>query len=198
MVIDPLLVATMDEREYRAGLAEVLKYGVIRDPAFFAWQEAHADALVARDPAAVAHAVAESCRIKADYVAADPFERGIRAQLSYGRTFGHALEAQTGFSERLLHGEAVALGMVLAARFSAARGMLPGAESDRVAQVLAAAGLPTELSALGLDDPTVSDDRVFEAMARHPELIERPVFVHGGRAVVGRPPERVLELLRDA
>ncbi len=124
VVIDTALVATMDEREYRSGLAEVLKYGVIRDPAFFAWQEANAESLVARDPAAVAHAVAESCRIKADYVAADPFERGIRAQLNYGHTFGHALERETGYT-RYLHGEAIAIGMRMAANLAQRLGLLP-------------------------------------------------------------------------
>src|SRR4029077_13080689 len=83
VIIDTELVATMEDREYRAGLAEVLKYGVIRDAAFFAWQEAHAGELAARDPEAVARAVAVSCRIKADYVAEDEFEQGVRAQLNY-------------------------------------------------------------------------------------------------------------------
>ncbi len=115
VVIDPLLVATMHDREYRAGLAEVLKYGVIRDGDFLAWQEANAEALVAANPLAVAHAVAESCRIKAAYVTADQFERGERAQLNYGHTFGHALERETGYT-RYLHGEAVAIGMRMAAR----------------------------------------------------------------------------------
>ncbi|MBA3687023.1 MAG: 3-dehydroquinate synthase [Planctomycetes bacterium] len=126
VVIDTTLVATMDAREYRSGLAEVLKYGVIRDPAFFAWQEANAAALVARDPQAVARAVAQSCRIKADYVAADPFERGIRAQLNYGHTFGHALERETGYG-RYLHGEAVAVGMRMAAACAQRLGVLADA-----------------------------------------------------------------------
>ncbi len=126
VVIDTALVATMDGREYRAGLAEVLKYGVIRDPAFFAWQEANAEALAGADPTAVAHAVAQSCRIKADYVATDPFERGIRAQLNYGHTFGHALERETGYT-RYLHGEAVAIGMRMAAACAQRLGVLSDA-----------------------------------------------------------------------
>lgn len=124
VIIDPGLVATMDGREYRAGLAEVLKYGVIKDPAFFAWQEAHADALAAAEPTAVAHAVAESCRIKAAYVAADPHEHGVRAHLNYGHTFGHALERETKY-QRYLHGEAVGIGMRMAANLAQRLGMLP-------------------------------------------------------------------------
>jgi 3-dehydroquinate synthase len=124
VVIDPTLLATMDGREYRAGLAEVLKYGIINDPAFFAWQEANAEALVAGDSVAVAHAVAESCRIKAHYVAADPFEKGIRAHLNYGHTFGHALERETGY-KKYLHGEAVAIGMRMAANLAQRLGLLP-------------------------------------------------------------------------
>lgn len=124
VVIDPSLVATMDGREYRAGLAEVLKYGIIRDADFFAWQEANAEALVAGEPAAVAHAVAESCRLKAWYVGQDPHERGVRAHLNYGHTFGHALERETGYA-RYLHGEAVAIGMRMAANLAQRLGLLP-------------------------------------------------------------------------
>jgi 3-dehydroquinate synthase len=123
VLIDPALVATMDDREYRAGLAEVLKYGVIRDAAFFAWQEAHAEALSGRDPEAVAYAVATSCRIKAEYVAEDEFERGVRAHLNYGHTFGHALERETGY-HTYLHGEAVGIGMRMAARLALDLGVL--------------------------------------------------------------------------
>jgi len=124
VVIDPTLVTTMDGREYRAGLAEVLKYGVINDPAFFAWQETHADALVAGEATAVAHAVAESCRIKAWYVGQDPHEHGVRAHLNYGHTFGHALERETGYG-RYLHGEAIAIGMRMAANLGQRLGRLP-------------------------------------------------------------------------
>ncbi len=123
VLIDPELLASMEPREYRAGLAEVVKYGVIRDPAFFHWQEAHAEALAGRDPAAVAHAVALSCRIKAAYVAEDEFEQGVRAHLNYGHTFGHALERETLY-QRYLHGEAVAIGMRMAATLAQQLGML--------------------------------------------------------------------------
>lgn len=113
VLIDPTVLTTMAPREYRAGLAEVAKYGVIRDADFFAWQEAHATALVACDPDAVGAAVAESCRIKAWYVLNDEREHGVRAHLNYGHTFGHALERETGYT-RYLHGEAVSIGMQMA------------------------------------------------------------------------------------
>ena len=130
VVIDTTLIATMNGREYRAGLAEVLKYGIIRDPIFFAWQEVHAEALVAGDPAAVTHAVSESCRIKAEYVVADPHEHGIRAHLNYGHTFGHALERETSY-QRYLHGEAVGIGMRMAANLAQRLGLLPDYELAR-------------------------------------------------------------------
>ncbi|MBA2480507.1 MAG: 3-dehydroquinate synthase [Planctomycetes bacterium] len=123
VIIDPSLVATMDAREYRSGLAEVLKYGVIRDPAFFAWQEQHAQELADADPAAVAYAVAQSCRIKAIYVGEDEFEKGVRAHLNYGHTFGHALERETEYRQ-YLHGEAVGIGMRMAECLARSLGML--------------------------------------------------------------------------
>ena len=123
VVIDPALVQSMDRREYRAGLAEVLKYGVIRDPEFFVWQERNASELERGGAAAVGHAVAESCRIKAWYVGEDETEQGIRAELNYGHTFGHALERETRY-ERYLHGEAVGLGMRMAAILARRIGVL--------------------------------------------------------------------------
>jgi 3-dehydroquinate synthase len=127
VVIDPALVATMDRREYRAGLAEVLKYGVIKDPDFFRWQESFAAELERGEPDAVAHAVAESCRLKAWYVAEDETEQGVRAHLNYGHTFGHALERQTGYT-RYLHGEAVGIGMRMAAALARRLRILPDDE----------------------------------------------------------------------
>ncbi len=123
VLIDPALLATMDAREYRAGLAEVLKYGVIRDAAFFAWQEAHAEELARAEPTAVGAAVAECCRIKAWYVGEDETEQGVRAELNYGHTFGHALERETGY-RTYLHGEAVGIGMRMAAELSRRLGVL--------------------------------------------------------------------------
>jgi 3-dehydroquinate synthase len=142
VVADPELLATMDAREYRAGLAEVLKYGVIKDPAFLTWQEANAEALRERDPAAVAHAVHESCRLKAWYVNVDEFERGPRAELNYGHTFGHALETEAGYAA-YLHGEGVGIGMRMACDLAARLGLLRdaglGARQDAL---LARYGLP--------------------------------------------------------
>ncbi len=130
VVIDPTLVASMDPREYRAGLAEVLKYGVIRDPVFFGWQEAFADELERAEPDAVAHAVAESCRLKAWYVAEDETEQGVRAHLNYGHTFGHAIERETGYT-RFLHGEAVGIGMRMAVELARRQGRLTEAGLPR-------------------------------------------------------------------
>jgi 3-dehydroquinate synthase len=129
-----------------------VKYGLINDAAFFAWCEANAAALLAGDATAQMHAIAHSCRAKAAVVAADERETDdIRALLNLGHTFGHAFEAETGFSSRLLHGEAVALGMVLAHRLSARLGLCPAGDAARVAAHLAGLGFVTEASALGLD-----------------------------------------------
>jgi 3-dehydroquinate synthase len=141
VVADTATLATLPEREYRAGLAEVVKYGAIGDPAFFAWLERAAPALDAREPRALADAIAASCRHKAAIVARDEHEHGERALLNFGHTFGHALETADGYAG-LLHGEAVAIGMMLAARLSAALGRAPQADADRLAALLATLGLP--------------------------------------------------------
>jgi 3-dehydroquinate synthase len=126
-------LATLPAREMKSGYAEIVKYGLIADAAFYEWCEANAARLLAGDRAALAHAVAQSCRAKAAIVAADERETDdIRALLNFGHTFGHALEAETGFSQELLHGEAVAIGMAQALRFSAARGLLAAADAARV------------------------------------------------------------------
>ncbi|MFN3863370.1 MAG: 3-dehydroquinate synthase [Erythrobacter sp.] len=151
VLIDPLVLATLPDREMRAGYAEVLKYGLLGDAAFFAWLEANGAKVLAREPAALEHAIATSIAMKARIVAEDEREtRDRRALLNLGHTFGHALEAQTGFSDCLLHGEAVALGMVLAARYSARRGEILLADAERATSAIAAAGLPASLAALGL------------------------------------------------
>ena len=151
VVADLTALDTLPPRELRAGYAEVVKYGILGDAAFFAWCEAYAAALLAGDPTAREYAVAASVSAKARIVGEDERETsGARALLNLGHTFGHALEAETGFGERLLHGEGVALGMVLAARFSARRGLMPQADAERIAAHIAAVGLPAEVSALGL------------------------------------------------
>lgn len=154
VIADTTALRTLPGRELRAGLAEVVKYGAIFDAGFLDWLDAHADALLARDDAVLAEAIARCCQFKAGMVARDPFERGERALLNFGHTFGHAIEAEQGYagaaSTALNHGEAVAVGMVLAARLSADLGRAPSAEADRLAAVLRRFGLPTAVPA-GLD-----------------------------------------------
>lgn len=144
VIADIDTLATLPPREYAAGIAEVVKYGAIGDAAFLAWLEAHADALGARDGDALVQAIATSCRHKAGVVARDEREQGERALLNFGHTFGHALEAEAGYG-RLLHGEAVAIGMVLAARLSTRLGHAPAEDGERLATLLARLGLPTAL-----------------------------------------------------
>ncbi|MEO7432481.1 MAG: 3-dehydroquinate synthase [Dokdonella sp.] len=144
VVADIGVLATLPDREYRAGLAEVVKYGAIGDPAFFEWLEKQSAALNAREHAALTYAIAVSCRHKAGVVARDEHERGERALLNFGHTFGHALETASGYGT-LLHGEAVAIGMVLAARLSADLGRASSADTRRLSNLLAALGLPVTL-----------------------------------------------------
>ncbi|WP_285710568.1 3-dehydroquinate synthase [Erythrobacter oryzae] len=151
VLIDPLVLTSLPDREMRAGFAEVLKYGLLGDAEYFAWLEANGAAVLAREPQALEHAIATSIAMKARIVAADEREtQDLRALLNLGHTFGHALEAETGFSDRLLHGEAVALGMVLAAKYSARRGEISADDAARATAAIAAAGLPAALPALGL------------------------------------------------
>jgi 3-dehydroquinate synthase len=140
------VLATLPEREMRAGYAEVVKYGLLGDAAFFAWLEANGAAVLAREPAALAYAVARSVQMKADIVAEDEREVGRRALLNLGHTFAHALESETGFGSALLHGEAVGIGCALAFRFSAALGLCAAEDAERAAAAIAAAGLPTRMS----------------------------------------------------
>jgi 3-dehydroquinate synthase len=163
VVADTTLLDTLPPREFRAGYAEVAKYGLIGDAAFFAWLESNwrqvFDGGSARE-----HAIAVGCRAKAATVACDERETGERQLLNLGHTFGHALEAAAGFSERLLHGEAVALGMMLAFAFSARRALLPEAEAERVRRHLADAGLPTRIR--DVPGPQPSADRLMELIAQ--------------------------------
>ena len=163
VVADTGLLDTLTPREFRAGYAEVAKYGLIADAAFFAWLEANWKDIFTGG-AAREHAIAVSCRMKAATVARDERETGERALLNLGHTFGHALEAAAGFSEKLLHGEAISLGMVLAFEFSARRGLLPAAAAERVTRHLAAVGLPTHLSEVTGGVPGV--DRLMDLIAQ--------------------------------
>ncbi len=151
VLIDPSTLDTLPARESRAGFAEIVKYGLIGDPGFFAWCEDNGPALISGDGPARLHAIETSVAAKAAIVAEDERESsGRRALLNLGHTFGHALEAETGFSDRLLHGEAVAVGLTLAFRFAAETGRCPPADADRVAACLTAAGLPTSPGEAGV------------------------------------------------
>ena len=151
VLIDPACLDTLPSREVRAGYAEVVKYGLINDADFFAWCEVNADALLAGESAARHYAIETSVRAKAKIVGEDEREtKGQRALLNLGHTFGHALEAETGFSDQLLHGEAVAAGMTLAYAFSAARGLCPAVEAERVNDHLKAAGFKIGLKEIGI------------------------------------------------
>jgi len=155
---------SLPQRELRAGYAEIVKYGLIRDAGFFAWLESEGAAVCGLVNEALRRAVLTSCAMKAEIVAGDEREEGDRALLNFGHTFGHALEAETGFSSRLLHGEAVALGMVLAFDFAARLGLVAADDGLRVRRHLADKGLPTQLAQLGLNrTPT---DRLIAHMSK--------------------------------
>jgi 3-dehydroquinate synthase len=163
VVADTALLDTLPEREFRAGYAEVAKYGLLGDAAFFSWLEANVRDVFAGGPARE-HAIAVSCRAKAAIVARDERETGDRMLLNLGHTFGHAFEAAAGFSDRLLHGEAVGLGMALAFEFSARRGLLPPAEAERGIRHLAAAGLPTRVQ--DVPGPQAAIDTLMDLIAQ--------------------------------
>ncbi len=163
VVADTGLLDTLPPREFCAGYAEVAKYGLIGDAAFFAWLETNWREVFAGGMARE-HAIAVSCRMKAAIVGRDERETGERALLNLGHTFGHALEAGAGFSSRLLHGEAIALGMVLAFGFSARRGLVSAAEAARVERHLAAVGLPVDLASVPGGVPAA--DRLMELIAQ--------------------------------
>ena len=153
VLADTSLLATLSARQLRAGYAEVVKYGLLGDPAFYAWLEANWSAVMALEPAAIAHAVYRSVEMKARIVERDETETGDRMLLNLGHTFGHALEAFTGYSDRLLHGEGVAIGMCLAFRLSEDLGFVVPQTAARVAGHLKAVGLPTLVSDIPGDQP---------------------------------------------
>jgi 3-dehydroquinate synthase len=173
VIADTAVLDTLSPRQFRAGYAEVAKYGVLGDAAFFAWLEAnHAD--IFSGGAAREHAIATSCRAKAAIVARDERENGERALLNLGHTFGHALEAATGFSDRLFHGEGVAVGMVLAAELSAQLGMLPEADASRIKHHLAEVGLPTHLQDIaGFAQEGLADADALMALMAQDKKVKR-------------------------
>lgn len=150
VIADTDTLATLPERELAAGVAEVIKYGLIRDAAFFGWLEDNVERLMARQPEALAHAIERSCRIKADIVALDEREAGLRALLNYGHTFGHAIEAGLNFGV-WLHGEAVAAGMVIGACLSQRMGLIARHDVARIIDLLKRARLPVVAPDFGVD-----------------------------------------------
>ncbi len=163
VLIDTDCLATLPDRELAAGLAEVIKTAAIRDVPFFEWLETNVPRIKARDADALIHAVTESCRIKAQIVAADEREAGERALLNFGHTFAHAIEAGVGYGE-WLHGEAVAAGMVLAARLSQRLGLIAGADVGRLRALLQCAGLP-------VDAPRLGGERYLDLMSRDKKVV---------------------------
>jgi 3-dehydroquinate synthase len=203
VVADTAVLDTLPPRQFRAGYAEIAKYGVLGDEAFFAWLEAnHAD--IFAGGAAREHAIATSCRAKAAVVARDERETGERALLNLGHTFGHALEAATGFSDRLFHGEGVSVGMVLAAEFSAQLGMISESDAARVRRHLAEVGLPTHLQDIaGFAQEGLADaDALMRLMAQDKKVKRgRLTFIllaAVGRAVIAADvePSRVRDFLQ--
>jgi len=169
VLIDPTSLDTLPDREVRAGYAEVVKYGLIDDADFFSWCESDGHRLLAGESDARAYAIEKSVRAKATIVADDETERsGRRALLNLGHTFGHALEAETGYSDKLLHGEAVAAGMALAYHFSAAQKLCAQADADRVTSHLRAVGLPATLNEAGVS----ADGQVLARHMMHDKKME--------------------------
>jgi 3-dehydroquinate synthase len=197
VIADTSVLDTLSQRQFRAGYAEVAKYGVLGDEAFFTWLEAnHAD--IFAGGAAREHAIATSCRAKAAIVSRDERENGERALLNLGHTFGHALEAVTGFSDRLFHGEGVAIGMVLAAEFSSKLGMISAAEAARLERHLASVGLPTHLQDIaGFAQEGLADADALMALMAQDKKVKRGrltfILLQAiGRAVVANDVEPAL------
>ena len=199
VIADTALLSTLPRRELLAGYAEVAKYGALGDAKFFEWLEVNGTKALAGDSAAMVEAVAHSCKMKADIVARDERETGERALLNLGHTFGHALEAATGFSDRLVHGEGVAIGMALAFRLSVALGLAPGQDADRFIRHLKAVGLPASIADIPGSRPGV--DELVAAMAHDKKVTDGKltfILLKGlGQAFVTRdvPLEAVKEVL---
>lgn len=194
VVCDLDTLQTLPTREFSAGLAEVIKYGPIADMAFLAWLEAKMDALIARDPVALAHAVRRSCEIKAAVVGEDEREGGLRAILNFGHTFGHAIEAGMGYGQ-WLHGEAVGCGMVMAAHLSHRLGLVSMEFVERLVAIIAVAGLPVRGPDL---DPAeylrwMRVDKKAEAGEIRFVVIDGP----GKAAVQPAPDQLVMEVIRS-
>ena len=194
VLCDLATLDTLPERELRAGLAEVIKYGPIADPEFLSWLESNLDALLQRDRQALAYAVRRSCEIKAQVVGADERESGLRAILNFGHTFGHAIETGQGYG-RWLHGEAVACGMVLASELSAALGLVERAFVERMQRLIARAGLPLLAPRMDITRwlELMRVDKKAEAGAIRFVVIEAP-----GRACVRGAPDATVQRVIEA
>jgi 3-dehydroquinate synthase len=192
VVCDLGTLATLPAREFSAGLAEVIKYGPIADMPFLAWIEDNVDGLLAREPALLAHAVRRSCEIKAQVVALDEREAGLRAILNFGHTFGHAIEAGLGYGE-WLHGEAVGCGMVMASHLSQRLGLVDASFVTRLTALLEKAKLPVRAPALGVDRfiELMAVDKKAEAGETRFVVIERP----GSAGVRSAPDAAVREVI---
>jgi 3-dehydroquinate synthase len=176
VIADTDVLGSLRRRELLAGYAEVAKYGALGDAAFFEWLEANGPKALDGDPEAMVHAVAHACRMKADIVARDERETGDRALLNLGHTFGHALEAATGFSARLLHGEGVAIGMALAFQLSVRLGLCAGQDAERFTRHLRAVGLPSSIA--DIPGPRPSAEVLLEHMAHDKKVKDgRVTFV---------------------
>lgn len=200
VIADTAVLDTLSPRQFRAGYAEVAKYGVLGDEAFFTWLEKnHSD--IFRGGSAREHAIATSCRAKAGVVSRDERETGERALLNLGHTFGHALEAATGFSDRLFHGEGVSIGMTLAAQFSATLGMIGEADAVRIERHLIEAGLPTRLQDIaGFAQEGLADADALMALMAQDKKVKRGKLTFilleaVGRAVIAKDVEP--SLVRD-
>jgi len=204
VIADTAVLDTLSPRQFRAGYAEVAKYGVLGDEAFFTWLEKnHSD--IFSGGAAREHAIATSCRAKAGVVTRDERETGERALLNLGHTFGHALEAATGFSDRLFHGEGVSIGMTLAAQFSARLGMIGEADAVRVERHLIDAGLPTRLQDIaGFAQEGLADADALMALMAQDKKVKRGKLTFilleaVGRAVIAKDvePAPVRDFLKE-
>ena len=195
VIADTDLLATLPERELRAGLAEIIKYGLICDAGFFEWLEQNMDALLARDAGALQRAIFRSCQVKAEIVGRDEREQGDRALLNLGHTFGHAIESATGYVE-WLHGEAVATGMLIAADMSRRMGHLAAADVDRLRRLLARAGLPVAAPRIGANGALgyMRIDKKVKAGRVRLVLLERI----GHATFTGSYPDAVLQATLEA
>jgi 3-dehydroquinate synthase len=196
VLMDLNLLSTLPSREFASGYAEVVKYGLINNPNFFEWLDKNIRSIKKRNPETLIHAITESCKAKRDIVAADERESNVRALLNLGHTFGHALEAETGFSRKLLHGEGVAIGMVQAFQLSANLGLCSAADVETTKAHLKKAGLP-------ITYPGLSPDALLHHMKKDKKVKDgKMVFILSkgiGQAFISSSVEEadVLKLLRD-